>query len=141
MGVGVVVGSTAGIFVLGSLLGITVARHGTSARIMTARVVGTRGQTTVTGAQLQGLFGLDSTLAAFTTITTQDPPGGLAGTIFPAPRGTVAVQSYAGGRWRTISRSRTNVTKLLLRCNGSNVRISTQKSPRPMACMRCVIFG
>ena len=86
--------------VRGSLLGITVARHGTSARIMTARVVGTRGQTTVTGAQLQGLFGLDSTLAAFTTISTQDPPGRLAGTIFPAPRGTVAVQSFAGGRWR-----------------------------------------
>jgi SpoIID/LytB domain protein len=87
--------------VRGSLVGITVVRHGTSARIITARIVGTRGQTTVSGAQLQGLFGLNSTLAAFTTITTQDPPGRLTGTIFPAPGGTVSVQRQTGRRWRT----------------------------------------
>ncbi len=86
--------------VRGSLVGISVVRQ-TAGRIITARVVGTRGQTTVSGGQLEGLFGLDSTLAAFTTITTQDPPGRLTGTVFPPPRGSVSVQSFAGGRWRT----------------------------------------
>ncbi len=89
----------------GSLTGVVVRRDA-SGRMVSARIVGTRGQTTVGGAQLQGLFGLDSTLATFTTISTQDPPGRLTGTIFPAPRhGWVSVQSFAGGRWRTTGRT------------------------------------
>jgi stage II sporulation protein D len=91
--------------VRGSLVGITIVRQGTSGRIMTARVVGTRGQTTVSGTQLEGLFDLDSTLATFTAITTQDPTGRLTGTIYPAPRGSVSVQSFGGGRWRTAGRA------------------------------------
>ncbi len=90
--------------VRGKLVGISVVRQGTSGRIMAARVVGTRGQTTVSGGQLQAAFGLDSTLATFTTITTQDPAGRLTGTIFPAPRGTVAIQRLTGRRWRTLAR-------------------------------------
>jgi len=90
--------------VRGSLVGITIVRQGTSGRIMTARVVATRGQTTVSGAQLQDLFGLDSTLATFTVIATQDPTGRLTGTVYPAPHGSVSVQSFAGGRWRTTGR-------------------------------------
>ncbi|HWE08349.1 MAG TPA: SpoIID/LytB domain-containing protein [Solirubrobacteraceae bacterium] len=90
--------------VKGSLIGIRVVRRGVSPRMIAGTVVGTRGQTTVSGAQLQSVFGLDSTLAAFTTITTQDPRGRLSGTIFPPPgHGAVAVQAFTGGRWRTVA--------------------------------------
>lgn len=53
----------------GTLVGIRVTQHGVSPRIMSAVVIGTRGSTTVTGAQLQGAFGLLSTWASFTTIS------------------------------------------------------------------------
>jgi stage II sporulation protein D len=55
----------------GSLRGIQVTRHGVSPRVITAVVVGTRGRTTVSGSQLQQAFGLMSTYASFTTITTK----------------------------------------------------------------------
>ena len=50
-----------GRLVRGSLVGIAVTRHGVSPRIVQAQVVGTGGPTTVTGTQLQGIFGLDDT--------------------------------------------------------------------------------
>ena len=53
----------------GKLVGIRVTQHGVSPRIMSATVIGTKGTTTVTGAQLQGAFGLLSTWASFTTIS------------------------------------------------------------------------
>jgi stage II sporulation protein D len=56
--------------VKGSLVGIKVTRHGVSPRILTASVVGTKGQTKVSGTSLQQRFGLLSTWAGFTTITT-----------------------------------------------------------------------
>lgn len=56
--------------VKGQLVGIQVTKHGASPRIMTAVVSGTRGKTTVTGAELQSAFGLLSTWASFTTIST-----------------------------------------------------------------------
>jgi stage II sporulation protein D len=59
-----------GSWVKGRLIGIRVSRHGVSPRIITAVVVGTKGQTTVTGGQLQSAFGLLSTWATFTTIST-----------------------------------------------------------------------
>jgi stage II sporulation protein D len=80
-----------------------VTRHGVSPRIVQAQVVGTRGTSTVTGAQLQGIFGLDDTWATFTTITTTDPLGTLSGTVFPAPAGgSVTIQSQNGGAWHTV---------------------------------------
>ncbi|MGZ4298245.1 MAG: SpoIID/LytB domain-containing protein [Solirubrobacteraceae bacterium] len=89
-----------GRLVKGTLIGIKVAQHGLSPRIVQAQVVGTGGTTTVTGGQLQGIFGLDDTWAAFTTITTTDPLGTLTGTVFPAPAsGSVVLQSQAGGAW------------------------------------------
>jgi stage II sporulation protein D len=92
-----------GRLVKGSLIGIRVTRHGVSPRIVQAQVVGTRGTSTVTGAQLQGIFGLDDTWATFTTITTTDPLGTLSGTVFPAPAGgTVTMQSQNGGAWHTV---------------------------------------
>jgi stage II sporulation protein D len=56
--------------VRGSFIGIRVLQHGTSPRIVTAAVVGSRGTVDVAGYQLEGAFGLMSTWAGFTTITT-----------------------------------------------------------------------
>ncbi len=56
--------------VKGKLVGIRVTEHGASPRIMTAQVIGTRGRTNVSGGQLQSAFGLLSTWASFTTIST-----------------------------------------------------------------------
>jgi stage II sporulation protein D len=53
----------------GNLVGIRVTQHGVSPRIMSAQVIGTKGDTTATGAQLQSAFGLLSTWASFTTIS------------------------------------------------------------------------
>jgi stage II sporulation protein D len=66
--------------VKGSLVGIKVLRHGASPRILTASVVGTKGSATVSGLGLQQRFGLRSTWAQFTTITTN------AGSVAHIPR-------------------------------------------------------
>jgi stage II sporulation protein D len=54
----------------GKLVGIKVTQTGASPRIMSAEVIGTRGTTSVTGAQLQSAFGLLSTWASFTTMSS-----------------------------------------------------------------------
>ncbi len=54
----------------GKLIGIRITARGASPRIMTANVVGTGGTTSVTGSELQSAFGLLSTLASFTTISS-----------------------------------------------------------------------
>ncbi len=96
-----------GHLVRGSLIGISVTRHGVSPRIVQAQVVGTRGSTTVTGTQLQEIFGLDDTWATFTSITTTDPSGKLSGTVFPAPAGdAVTIQAQTAGAWRTVGQAR-----------------------------------
>jgi stage II sporulation protein D len=96
-----------GRLVKGSLVGIAVTRHGVSPRILQAQVVGTGGTTTVSGEQLQSLFGLDDTWATFTSITTTDPLGKLSGTVFPAPAGgSVAIQAQTTGGWRTVGQAR-----------------------------------
>jgi stage II sporulation protein D len=59
-----------GKLVKGRLIGIQITKHGSSPRILLADVVGTKGRTTVTGAQVQQIFGLLTTYAAFTTITS-----------------------------------------------------------------------
>jgi stage II sporulation protein D len=63
-----------GKLVKGKLVGIRVTQHGASPRIMSAVVKGTRGTTTVTGGQLQSAFGLLSTWARFTTISSGAAP-------------------------------------------------------------------
>lgn len=60
--------------VKGKLLGIKVTKTGASPRIMTAHVIGTHGTVSVTGSQLEGAFGLLSTWAAFTTISSSAAP-------------------------------------------------------------------
>ena len=47
-----------------------MTKHGVSPRVLLADVVGTKGRTQITGQQLQSLFGLQTTLASFTTIST-----------------------------------------------------------------------
>jgi stage II sporulation protein D len=63
-----------GKLVKGSLVGIKVTKTGASPRIMTANVIGTRGTVSVTGSQLEGAFGLLSTWATFTTISSSTGP-------------------------------------------------------------------
>jgi stage II sporulation protein D len=63
-----------GKLVKGKLVGIKVTHHGASPRIMTANVIGTRGTVSVTGSELEGAFGLLSTWAAFTTISSTASP-------------------------------------------------------------------
>jgi stage II sporulation protein D len=68
-----------GKLVKGSLVGIRVTKTGASPRIMTASVIGTRGTTSVSGSQLEGAFGLLSTWATFTTISSSAAPTPTAG--------------------------------------------------------------
>jgi stage II sporulation protein D len=84
-----------GSWVKGSLIGIRVTKHGVSPRIITAVVVGTKGRTTVTGSQLQGAFGLLSTWATFTTISTV--PGRVAGSTAGAAGWASGSGGSAGG--------------------------------------------
>jgi stage II sporulation protein D len=75
--------------VKGSLVGIKVTRHGVSPRIVSASVVGSKGQTRVSGTSLQTRFGLLSTWASFTTITTN--AGAVARTARTASSGSLDV--------------------------------------------------
>lgn len=61
-----------GRYLKGQLVGIEVTKHGVSPRVLLAEVIGTTGRTQITGQQLQSLFGLQTTLASFTAIST-DP--------------------------------------------------------------------
>jgi stage II sporulation protein D len=55
----------------GTLEGIKILTHGTSPRIVSARVVGTRGGSTVSGETLQEDLGTMSTWMSFTSITAK----------------------------------------------------------------------
>ena len=86
MSVAAAAGKLSGL-VKGSLVGIKVLRHGASPRILAASVVGTKGRTTVSGTGLQQRFGLLTTSAHFTTITTN------AGAVARTARGPSAGHS------------------------------------------------
>jgi stage II sporulation protein D len=91
-----------GRLVKGSLLGITVTKHGVSPRIQQAWVVGSRGRSTVSGDTLQGIFGLLTTYASFTTIDTTAASSGLSGNVYPAQAGNkVWIQVQTGRGWHT----------------------------------------
>jgi stage II sporulation protein D len=121
--------------VKGRFEGIEVIRHGVSPRVITAKVVGSGGSTVVTGSQLQARFGLLSTYASFTTISTRvgtaatQPSAGvgvggsgpgsggvgtvasirpqLSGRVFPAAAGAgFTVQASSGGHWHTVESAR-----------------------------------
>jgi stage II sporulation protein D len=59
-----------GKLVKGTFYGVRVTREGSSPAVISAQVVGSRGVTTITGKQLQHIFGLLTTSATFTTIST-----------------------------------------------------------------------
>ncbi|MEO9024791.1 MAG: SpoIID/LytB domain-containing protein [Solirubrobacteraceae bacterium] len=87
----------------GKLIGITVTQHGASPRIIQASVSGTRGTSTVSGGALQGAFGLLTTYASFTTITTNLSSGRVTGSVFPGRAGTTFwLQTFSSGDWHTV---------------------------------------
>ena len=116
--------------VKGSLLGIRVTKHGASPRILTAQVLGTRGAVNVTGLQLQHVFGLLTTYARFTVVSSStfvpsardvraalQVPGSarllaavalvpiVTGHLFPARAGTsFTLQVRRRSGWRTYGR-------------------------------------
>jgi stage II sporulation protein D len=111
--------------VKGRLQGIRVTRRGVSPRIVTAKVIGTGGTTTVSGATLRARLGLLDTWAYFTSISTKKtkPPapgpstGGatasvagprpravLTGSVYPQRVGAeVQIQRLDDGQWRTVA--------------------------------------
>jgi stage II sporulation protein D len=109
-----------GTLVKGSLVGIQVTKTGTSPRVLTANVVGTRGITSVSGGQLQQIFGLLTTYASFTTIVSGSSTGSapsmasqtlgashaselLTGRVFPAaPKATATLSEQSGRSWKTV---------------------------------------
>jgi stage II sporulation protein D len=119
-----------GSLVKGTLVGITVTKHGVSPRIVSAQVVGTSGRSNVSGPQLQSVFGLASTYMAFTTISSAAGMSSgsthrvllhgrqgaaevgfevlaIHGRVFPASKGSVvAIQSRDHRGWRTVRRVR-----------------------------------
>jgi stage II sporulation protein D len=123
-----------GSLVKGRLVGIEVTRRGASPRVLAAEVIGTKGRTKVSGAELQRVFDLLTTYASFTTISTS--PGraaaphvrgatpahvlatlvpvfrglvvaGFHGTVFPPDnRAAVVVQRRGRHGWRTVAHVR-----------------------------------
>ena len=81
----------------GSLKGIKIVRRGVSPRIVQAKILGTKGATTATGAQLQADLGTPSTWMSFTTVTAKgvqtsgSPPSG------PTPTTTITTPVDGGG--------------------------------------------
>jgi stage II sporulation protein D len=65
-----------GRLVAGTFRRIRVVQRGASPRIVRAQVVGSRGTTNVTGAQLRKAFGLNDTWAYFRTISSSTRRGG-----------------------------------------------------------------
>ena len=100
--------------VKGRLKGIRVRRRGTSPRIVSASVVGTRGRTRVDGATLRARLGLLDTWAYFTSIKTRRakptaaaagpaPVAAVAGSVVPARRGAEVQIQIRDGGWKTVA--------------------------------------
>jgi stage II sporulation protein D len=88
--------------VRGSFKGIEVLQRGFSPRIASAYVLGSRGRTPVTGAQLAARLGLYSTWAYFSTrngqrITPQPDRSGWSAPSSPAPPAPSATSTAQGG--------------------------------------------
>jgi stage II sporulation protein D len=83
-----------GNLVKGQLIGIKVTKRGVSPRVVSAEVVGTKGQVGVTGPQLQQIFGLMSTYMSFSSVSA-GPGTGSGGATFSPLR--VAADSGLAG--------------------------------------------
>ncbi len=100
-----------GSLVRGKLLGIRVTKHGVSPRILQAQVVGSKGRTSVSGTTLQQIFGLPTTFASFTVISTAASHGQVTGNVYPSTGpgtgpGAVALQAWVKRSWRTVATER-----------------------------------
>jgi stage II sporulation protein D len=82
-----------GKFVEGSLIGIRVLQRGISPRIITAKVVGTKGSVTVTGLQLRTVLDTPSTWMSFRTVSSR----GVLTSTTPTSTGTVPVTTTDTG--------------------------------------------
>jgi len=119
-----------GALVKGALIGIRVTRHGASPRIIAARVVGTRGTTPVSGSGLQGAFGLMSTYAQFTTITSAPgAPPRIGRQVAGLPRGAGATGTVARLA-STLARTATLGLRGYVFPAGSRASVSVQRDGR-----------
>lgn len=88
--------ATLGSLLKGSLIGIQPTPQDLTPRLVSAQVVGTGGRSTVTGGQLQQLFGLLSTYVSFTTITAAPGSGSSAQAHTTAHRRATAAPGSGG---------------------------------------------
>jgi stage II sporulation protein D len=86
-----------GHLVKGAFEGIAVTRQGVSGRVISGQVIGTGGRTRVTGSELASSFGLLSTNATFTTITTDVGTAASKVTGIPVSAGPVAASGSGSG--------------------------------------------
>jgi stage II sporulation protein D len=98
----------------GALRGVRVIKRGSSPRIVSARVTGSRGSTTISGPTIRARLGLFDTWAYFTRVSSSQARSRqagaaraafptLAGSIRPAPRsGQALVQRREGRGWKRV---------------------------------------
>jgi stage II sporulation protein D len=108
---------------------LDVTERGTSPRVVSARVVGTRGSTTLSGPAIRERLGLRDTWMRFMKISSsvhrplaaflsrgffpwrwggERLPPNLTGSFTPAPHGrTLTLERHSGGRWRKVTSLRT----------------------------------
>jgi stage II sporulation protein D len=109
---------------------LEVIKRGTSPRVVAARVVGTRGSTTISGPTIRAHLGLRDTWVRFIRVSSsvrralptfpasgflpwswggERLPPNLAGAFTPAPRDRLlTLERRTGRRWRKVTRVRTN---------------------------------
>ena len=113
-----------GDLVKGRFRGIKVVRRGASPRVIDARVVGSRGSTSVRGAMLRARLGLFDTWAYFATVRTRasaaarrasamidylGPRSTLTGSFAPPPaRGFAVLERRGSGGWQRTGRAQTS---------------------------------
>jgi stage II sporulation protein D len=110
----------------GTFRRVDVLSRGKSPRIVRARVVGSRGSRTLTGAQIRARLDLYDSWAFFRKVSTSQvsdqkrapsargargPVPEIAGVFAPAPRSRrILVERLSGGAWESVSRTRTSRT-------------------------------
>jgi stage II sporulation protein D len=107
----------------GTFKRLKVLQRGVSPRVVRARVVGSRGSSTITGPTIRSRLGLRDTWLTIVSVRSSarrqrsarpaswggvPPRRALAGDFYPAPRKhRLRVERRAGGRWRKVATTRT----------------------------------
>jgi stage II sporulation protein D len=102
---------------------LRVLKRGVSPRVVRARVIGTRGTSTITGPSIRARLGLRDTWLTIVSVSSSQRrsrsarptswgggprPLTLAGRYYPAPGSRqLAVERRSAGRWRTVGRTST----------------------------------